>query len=139
MQRIFIKNCFLFTAASVCRVKQFTTGSRKSQGRSKVADDARLTAEVTETTVKRLLCCRFRRTGKAMGQVHQCWWRICEEMFFFFFSFECHMFYILHQFMTYLLTLPRITLRHSMLNISVDLSASLHNQRLNYPLSTFTI
>jgi hypothetical protein len=28
MQRIFIKKCFLFTVASVCRVKQFTTGSR---------------------------------------------------------------------------------------------------------------
>jgi hypothetical protein len=29
-------------------------------------------AEVAETTVKRLLCFRFRRTGKAMGQVYQC-------------------------------------------------------------------
>jgi hypothetical protein len=26
---------------------------------------------VAETTVRRLLCCRFRRTGKAMGQVYQ--------------------------------------------------------------------
>jgi hypothetical protein len=31
--------------------------------------------EVAETTVKRLLCCRFRRTGKAIGQVYQCWLR----------------------------------------------------------------
>jgi hypothetical protein len=37
-----------------------------SQRRSKVADDE---TEVAETTVKRLLCCGFRRTGKAMGQV----------------------------------------------------------------------
>jgi hypothetical protein len=44
-----------------------------SQGRSKVADDARPCAEVSETTVKRLLCCGFRRTCKAMGQVYQCW------------------------------------------------------------------
>jgi transposase len=45
-----------------------------SRSRSKVADDARSGAEVAETTDKRLLCCGFRRTGKAMGQVYQCWW-----------------------------------------------------------------
>jgi hypothetical protein len=38
-----------------------------SQGRPKVADDTRSGAEVAEATVKRLLCCSFRRTGKAMG------------------------------------------------------------------------
>jgi hypothetical protein len=32
---------------------------------------------VAETTVKIILCCGFRHTGKAMGQVYQCWWRIC--------------------------------------------------------------
>jgi hypothetical protein len=41
-----------------------------SKGLSKVADDARPGAEVTETTVKKLLCCGFRRTDKAMGQVY---------------------------------------------------------------------
>jgi hypothetical protein len=56
------------------------------EGRSKVADDARPGAEVVETTVKRLLCCGFRRTGKAMGQVYQCWWRICREINVLFFS-----------------------------------------------------
>jgi hypothetical protein len=30
MQRIFIEKCFLFTMGSVCLVKRFTTGSRKS-------------------------------------------------------------------------------------------------------------
>jgi hypothetical protein len=40
-----------------------------SQGRSRVADDARLDAKVAEITVKRLLSCGFRRTGKAMRQV----------------------------------------------------------------------
>jgi hypothetical protein len=35
---------------------------------------------VAETTVKRRLCCGFRRTGKAMGQVYRCWWRICQEI-----------------------------------------------------------
>jgi hypothetical protein len=44
-----------------------------SQGRSKVADDARPGAEVAETTVKILLSCGFRRIDKAMGQVYQCW------------------------------------------------------------------
>jgi hypothetical protein len=32
-----------------------------------------------ETTTKRRLCCGFRRTGKAMGQVNQCWWSTCRE------------------------------------------------------------
>jgi hypothetical protein len=35
---------------------------------------------VAETTVKRLLCCRFGHTGKAMGQMYQSWWRICREI-----------------------------------------------------------
>jgi hypothetical protein len=51
-----------------------------SQGRSKVANDAWPGAEVVETTVRILLCCGFWRTGKAMGQVWQCWWRICREI-----------------------------------------------------------
>jgi hypothetical protein len=72
---------------SVSCVKRFTTGSKKlSQGPSKVTDNARLGAEVAETTVKRHLCCGFRRTGKAMGQVYQCWWRICREINAFFFQ-----------------------------------------------------
>jgi hypothetical protein len=36
----------------------------------------------------------FRRTSKAMGQVYQCWWRICREKNAFFFRFEYHKFYI---------------------------------------------
>jgi hypothetical protein len=80
-----------------------------SQGRSKVADEARSGAEVAETTVKRLLCCGFRSTGKAMGQVYQCWWMICRERNGFS-RFEYHMFYVLYPFVTYLLTLPRISI-----------------------------
>jgi hypothetical protein len=64
---------------------------------------------VAETTVKRLLCCGFRHIAKAMGQVYQCWWRICQEVNVFP-SFEYHMFYVLYPFVTYLLTLPRIRL-----------------------------
>jgi hypothetical protein len=43
---------------------------------------------MTETTIKRLLCCGFRRSGKAMGQVYQCWRRICREIMFSFFQFR---------------------------------------------------
>jgi hypothetical protein len=46
-------------------------------------------------TVKRLLCCRFRRTGRAMGQVYHCWRRICREIKVFS-SFEYHIFYVLY-------------------------------------------
>jgi hypothetical protein len=33
----------------------------------------------------------FQRTGKAMGQVYQYWWKICREIHDFFFRFEYHM------------------------------------------------
>jgi hypothetical protein len=65
-----------------------------SQGRSKVADGARPSAEVAETIVETLLCCGFRRTDKAMGQVNQCWWRMCCEINVLA-RFEYHMFYVL--------------------------------------------
>jgi hypothetical protein len=57
-----------------------------SQVRSKVAHDARIGAEVDETTVKILLCCGFRRTVKAMGQMYQCWWSLCRQINVFFFQ-----------------------------------------------------
>jgi hypothetical protein len=79
-----------------------------SQGRSKVADDARKLTEVAETTFERLLCCGFRRTGKVMEHGYHCWWRICREINVFFSSFEYHMFYVLYAIVTYLLTLPRM-------------------------------
>jgi hypothetical protein len=65
-----------------------------SHRRSKIADDERLHVEVAETTDKRLLCCGFRRTIKATGQVYQCLWRICQEINVFS-RFEYHMFYSL--------------------------------------------
>jgi hypothetical protein len=57
-------------------------------------------------TVKALLCCGFRRTGKAMGQVYQCWWRICREINVSS-RFEYHIFYVIYLLVTCLLTLPR--------------------------------
>jgi hypothetical protein len=50
-----------------------------------------LMKKVAETTVKILLYCGFRRTDKAMGQVYQCWWRICQVKIVFS-RFECHIF-----------------------------------------------
>jgi hypothetical protein len=76
-----------------------------SQGPSQVAHDARPGAEVAATTVKIFLCRGFRRAGKAMGQVCQCWWRIFREINGFS-RFKYHMFYVLYQFVTFLLTLP---------------------------------
>jgi hypothetical protein len=55
--KVFIKKCFLFTVGSVYRVKRFTPGSRNSQGRSKVVDDARPSRPVetaTEATMQRV-------------------------------------------------------------------------------------
>jgi hypothetical protein len=73
-------------------------------------------AEVTETTLKRLLCCGFRNTGKAIGQVYQCWWRICWAMNVFS-RFKYHTFYVLHPFVTDLLTLPRIADRRKLITM----------------------
>jgi hypothetical protein len=39
---------------------------------------------MAETTVKRLLYYGFQRTGKAMEQLYQCWWRLYREINVFF-------------------------------------------------------
>jgi hypothetical protein len=51
----------------------------------------RFADEEIETEVRKWLrqqskdiFCGFLRTGKAMGQVYQCWWRICREINVFF-------------------------------------------------------
>jgi hypothetical protein len=59
--------------------------------------------KVVETRVKRLLCGGFRRTGKAMGQVYQCCWRIYQKINVFS-RFEYNMFYVLYPSVAYLLT-----------------------------------
>jgi hypothetical protein len=108
VQRMFIKKCFLFTVGSVCRVKRFITGQQTIRWWRTGWNGG---AEVAETTIQRLLCCGFRRTGKATGQVYQCWWRICRERNVFFHSFKYHTFYVSYPFVAYLLTLPRMLLR----------------------------
>jgi hypothetical protein len=73
-QKIFIKQCFLCTVGSVCRVKQFKIGSRNY-----------LKDEEVETHVRKWLRQQsedFYAAGfDAMGQVCQCWCRICRENF----------------------------------------------------------
>jgi hypothetical protein len=111
MQRIFIKKRFLYTVGSVCRVKWFTAGWQMFRWWRRGWNGG---PEVGETTIKRFLCCGFRRTGKAMGQLYQCWWRIRREInsFFFLFRFEWHMFDVLYPFLNYLLILRRILTEH---------------------------
>jgi hypothetical protein len=77
MQRIFIKKCYLLTEESTSSVNRFIIGWQKFRWwrRGWIGG-----AEVAETTAKRLLRCGFRRTSKAMGQVYQCYWRICREI-----------------------------------------------------------
>jgi hypothetical protein len=55
--------------------------------------------QAAETTVKRPPCCGFRRTGKAMGQVYQCWWTICREINVFS-RFKYHVFFVSYSFVT---------------------------------------
>jgi hypothetical protein len=62
-------------------------------------------AEVVLMTVKRLMCCGFHRTGKVMGQVYQCWWRVYWEINVFFQVGISHVL-CLNPFVTYLLILP---------------------------------
>jgi hypothetical protein len=94
--------------SGVCRVKRFTAGSRNSP------KDVRKSQMMPDQVRKWLKqqsvwrpCCGFPRTGKAMGQVYQCYWRIYREINVFP-RFECHMFYALYPFVTYLLTPPLV-------------------------------
>jgi hypothetical protein len=65
------KEIFLVYCEKCSSLKAVHNWAEKfSQGRSKVADEPRPSAEVAETTVKTLQYCWFRRTGKAMGQVY---------------------------------------------------------------------
>jgi hypothetical protein len=65
---------------------------------------------VAETAARRLLCCLFRRIGKAMGQVLIV--LVGDMSRNIFFQFEYLIFYVLYPFVTYLLTLPRTIVSH---------------------------
>jgi hypothetical protein len=97
----------MFTLGSVCRIKRFTIGLRNSLMDVRKSQMMKRRCESRRDNTQRLLCCEFRRTGKAMGQVYRCWWTICREINVFFSRFEYHVFHVLYSFVTYLLTLPR--------------------------------
>jgi hypothetical protein len=122
VQSIFIKKCFLFTVGIVCRVKRYIAGRQKFRWWRRRLNGG---AEVVETTVKRLPCCGFRRTGKVIGQVYQCWWRICREIRVFS-RFEYHIFYFLYPSVTYLLTLP-----HSILHFTYTREGIIYTRKLD--------
>jgi hypothetical protein len=93
MRKIFIKKYFLFTVRNFCRLKRFTTAWQTFRWWRRGWNGG---AEVAETTVERPLCSGFRRTGKTMGQVYQCWWRLCRDINIFFpdSNITCFTFYI---------------------------------------------
>jgi hypothetical protein len=102
-----IHKCFLFTVWSVCRIKRFTAVWKNVATFRWWRRGWNGDVEMAEKRAKRLLWCGFRRTGKAMGQEYQCWWRICREINVSS-RFEYRMFYVLHPFVTYLLTLALV-------------------------------
>jgi hypothetical protein len=71
-----MKKYLLFTVGSVCPLKRFTTWSRNS------LKDVKMSHMMPNQMRKwlrqqwKLLFCGFRCTGKEMGKVYQCWWRI---------------------------------------------------------------
>jgi hypothetical protein len=75
MQRIFIKIFLVYHGKYLSRkafhdwVANISLMAKKNGG-----------IEVAEKTVKRILCCEFLCTGKAMEYMYQCWWRICREI-----------------------------------------------------------
>jgi hypothetical protein len=103
MERIFIKKCFLFMVGSVCSVKRFHLGGKR------FADDEEVETEVSKWLRQQSkdFYAAGSDTGKAMGQVYQCWWRMCRELHVYS-RFEFHMFYVLYPFVTYLPVLLHI-------------------------------
>jgi hypothetical protein len=105
MPRGLIKKCLLVTVGSVCRLKNGSQlGLETWQTFCWWRRGWNGGAEVAETTIKRLLCYGFRRSGKVMGRVYQCWWRICQKIN----VFSRFRYHVLHPFVAYLPTLPRM-------------------------------
>jgi hypothetical protein len=97
MQLIFINKGVLFTTGSVCRAKRFTLAGKR------FADDGDVETKVRKWLRKQSK--DFRRTGKATGQIYQCWRRIYREINVFS-RFEYPVFYVLYTFVIYLLHVP---------------------------------
>jgi hypothetical protein len=95
----------------VTGVESYIWATKNHLGGKYFTDDEEVEMEVQKwlrQQSKDLLYCGFQCTGKAMGQVHQCLWRVCRKIIVFS-RFEYHMFYILYPFVAYLLTLPHIS------------------------------
>jgi hypothetical protein len=69
------KKIFLFTVGSVYYLKRLTTGWQRLMMKML----KRRHGNFWDNSQKRL-CCEFRRTCKAMGQLYLCWWRIYREI-----------------------------------------------------------
>jgi hypothetical protein len=76
VQRIFVKKCFPFMSGSVCRLKRFHLGGKRFADAKRLKQRRGRGGDNSQKT--------FRRTGEAMGQVYQYWWRICREINVFF-------------------------------------------------------
>jgi hypothetical protein len=113
MQWIFTNKCFLFTVGSVCRVKRFTTGTRS------VADISLMTKRLKRRCGSRwdkskdFNAAGFDALVKRWDICISVWCRICREIKIFFSRFEYRMFYVVYQFVTYLLTLPHTSILSS--------------------------
>jgi hypothetical protein len=66
-----------------------------------------------------------------MGQVYQCWWGICREINVFPPRFEYHIFYVLYQFVIYLLTLPRKSVSSNVCREKLNTLNFLHTSALS--------
>jgi hypothetical protein len=100
LQRILTKKCFQFTVGSVYRVMRFTTGSRpsfKGGGKSQLMPDH--VGKRLRQQSKDFCAAGFDALVKRWDT-----WRICGEINVFSSSFEYHMSYVLHVFVTYVLT-----------------------------------
>jgi hypothetical protein len=130
-RRIFIKKCFLFVVGSVCCIKQITIGWQTFHWWQRGWNGS---AKVAETTVKRLICCWFWRTGKGMGQ---CWRRLCWEINVFPSMNITFMFYI-HLWPIYWLSLILLLFYDwgSRADTSTALLSSGHKGGLSHPLGT---
>jgi hypothetical protein len=78
-----------------------------SQGRSKGANDETEVRTWLKRQSKDFCVAGFDALVKRWDECIECWWRICRELNVYFFPGSNIMFYVLHPFVTYLLSLPR--------------------------------
>jgi hypothetical protein len=114
-----------------CLSRRVTTGPRNSLKDVRKSQMMKRRWESGSDNSQKLLCCGFRRTGKAMRQVYQCWWRICREINVLS-RIEYHMFYVLYPFADSPSYLARIT-NYEAFHWSVYLHSHVSSSHL-YPI-----